>query len=403
MITKYNNYRNWSEYENTLAHLNDLTGITIYLLSSDGHIEGIISENDMALQLYIASYNRLKKTIQDACFEYPAFLSEEHGASYFSIRMSHGTLLCGPVVHLKIKESSYIDQFEQSELSVAEKLRYIDSYAHTPVIDYKHFIELAVMLNNLINKQNISLNSLVRHKRLFNLKENTKSFSLSGNRSTQSQFPFEFRNTVIDAMRTGDSLVLTNALKQLKSWRVDLVSRYPLKSSKLSFAAFAGLIMSESVNAGLDGNLAMRLCEYYVDWADRARNIEEIYGTFIKMLYDYTDRFYKQRKQQLSKLSAEFEKYVYSKANERISLTEAAETLNVSPQYLCKKVKEDFGVSPNKIIHKIKTKEAKRILKAREMPLSEIWLHLGYCDQSHFNKVFKKYTGITPSEYLQKS
>ncbi|HZJ75520.1 MAG TPA: AraC family transcriptional regulator, partial [Clostridia bacterium] len=396
-------YQNWSEYENTLTHLNNLTDITIYLLSSDGHVEGIISENDMALQLYIASYNRLKKTIQDACFKYPAFLSEEHGTSYFSIKMPYGILLCGPIIHMKIKESSYIDQFEQSELSVAEKLRYIDSYAHTPVIDYKHFTELAVLLNNLINKQNTSLDSLVQNKQLFNLKENTKSFSLSSDKNAQPPFPFDFKNTLIEAMHSGDSLILTNSLKQMKSWRIELASRSPLKSSKLSFAVFAGLIMNESVNAGLDGNLAMRLCEHYVDWADRARNIEEIYGTFIKMLYDYTDKFYKQRKRQLSKLSVEFEKYVYSKANERISLAEAAETLNVSPQYLCKKVKEDFGVSPNKIIHKIKTKEAKRILKAREMPLSEIWLHLGYCDQSHFNKVFKQYIGITPSEYLQKS
>lgn len=403
MISKYNNYQNWSEYENSFIHLTSLTGVTIYLLSLDGKVEGIISENDMALQLYVASYNRLKKMTLEACTEFPAFLSEEHGVSYFSIKTPFGIILCGPVIHMKIKESYYIDQFEKSELSVAEKLRYIDSYAHTPIIYYKNFVELAVLLNNLINKQNASLDSLVKDKRLFNLKENTKSFSLSGDKSAQSPFPFEFKHTLIEAMRSGDSLILTNSLKQVKSWRVDLVSRSPLKSSKLSFAIFAGLVMNESINAGLDSNLAIRLCEYYVDWSDRARNIEEVYGTFIKMLYDYTDGFYKQRKRQLSKLSAEFEKYVYSKANERISLTEAAEVLNVSPQYLCKKVKGDFGVSPNKIIHKIKTKEAKRILKAREMPLSEIWLHLGYCDQSHFNKVFKQYTGVTPSEYLQKS
>lgn len=403
MLTKYKNYENWSKYENTLTHFSNLTGITIYLLSLDGYVQGILSENAVALKLYIASYNRLKKIISDASFDFPLFLSEAHGASYYTIKTSCGILLFGPVIHMEINESSFINQFEQSELSVVEKLRYIDSYAHTPLIGYKEFVELAVFLNNLINKKDDSIESLVQNKRLFNLEENKKSFSLSGYREHQHPFPFEFRSAIIDAMRTGDSFVLTSALKELKSWRVNLASRSPLNSSKLSFAVFAGVIMNESVNAGLDGSLAMRLCEYYVEWAEKARNIEEIYGIFIKMLYDYTDRFHKQRKRQLSKLSAEFEKYVYSKTNERISLSKAAETLNVSQQYLCKKVKEDFGVSPNKIIHKIKTKEAKRILKAKEMPLSEIWLHLGYCDQSHFNKVFKQYSGITPSEYLQKS
>ena len=31
--------------------------------------------------------------------------------------------------------------------------------------------------------------------------------------------------------------------------------------------------------------------------------------------------------------------------------------------------------------------------------ITDIWTALGYFDQSHFNKHFKKFTGITPRQY----
>ena len=31
--------------------------------------------------------------------------------------------------------------------------------------------------------------------------------------------------------------------------------------------------------------------------------------------------------------------------------------------------------------------------------LSEIAFAAGYCDQSHFSRSFKRYTGLTPAEY----
>ena len=185
----------------------------------------------------------------------------------------------------------------------------------------------------------------------------------------------------------------------IAGFNFNFVGSSQIRGYRLTFAVFAGVIMNECIEAGLDGELSMRLCEYYIDWFDRSKTIDEIIGVFVKMLFDYTDRLGQVKKSCISRLSAEFEKYVQNRLSDRITLEDAATALRITPQYLCKKIRADFGVTPNQLIHKIKPEEAKRLLAAREMPLSELWLYLGYCDQSHFNKVFKEYAGTTPGDY----
>jgi len=400
-LQKFDGFENWKEAENTLTCLANISGVTLYMLSPDGQIQGIISQNPCALELYRVAYQRIKKIFESVTFNFPSFLSEAYGVSFFTVKTPYGILLCGPVIHISIKEPSYAEQFEDCELSVTEKLRYIESFAFTPVIDYIKFVELGLIISNLINKKDISFEQLIIKRQLFFFKDAAESFDFNGEKYITS-FPFEVIIPIMEAVLSGEALQLTNTLKKISGWELNSAKGLSLRSYRLNFAMLAGVIMSECVNAGLDETLASRLCEYYIDWFGRSRTVEEIIGVFLKMLYDYADRFYKKRNNRVSKLSSQFEKYVFSKMSERISLSQAASMLNVSPQYLCRKIKEDFGVSPNKLIHKTKIQEAKRLLKARRMPLSDVWLHLGYCDQSHFNKVFKEYSGMTPGEYLLK-
>ncbi|MGM9597252.1 MAG: helix-turn-helix domain-containing protein [Eubacteriales bacterium] len=48
---------------------------------------------------------------------------------------------------------------------------------------------------------------------------------------------------------------------------------------------------------------------------------------------------------------------------------------------------------------KEKTEEAKRLLRYTDKTSVAISAYLGFSSQSHFSKVFKKYTGKTPNEY----
>jgi AraC-like DNA-binding protein len=46
-----------------------------------------------------------------------------------------------------------------------------------------------------------------------------------------------------------------------------------------------------------------------------------------------------------------------------------------------------------------RVEQAQRLIAAGDKSMLEIALELGFCSQSHFNKVFKKETGMTPALY----
>jgi len=64
--------------------------------------------------------------------------------------------------------------------------------------------------------------------------------------------------------------------------------------------------------------------------------------------------------------------------------------------------KEATGLPPHKYRTSIRIKRAKEMLLQTDMRISEIAELVGYVDQNYFTRVFKKYTGVLPSEYRMK-
>lgn len=76
-----------------------------------------------------------------------------------------------------------------------------------------------------------------------------------------------------------------------------------------------------------------------------------------------------------------------------------ASMLNLSEVYLNEAVKHTSGLSVSVYIRNRAMMQAKRMLAHTSLSAKEIAHNLGYDDYAHFSKLFKKYTGKSPSEY----
>ncbi len=83
-----------------------------------------------------------------------------------------------------------------------------------------------------------------------------------------------------------------------------------------------------------------------------------------------------------------------------ITLKELSEISGLSKFYLIRKFEEIYGISPHKYINSQKVAYAKSILK-KSTNIADVALESGFYDQSHFTKIFKEYSGITPLKYLK--
>lgn len=86
---------------------------------------------------------------------------------------------------------------------------------------------------------------------------------------------------------------------------------------------------------------------------------------------------------------------------EKLSINFVAESLGVSTSYLSRKLKGALNTTFVDLLNQYRIKEALNMLNEGTMRIYEISDELGFSEYKHFCSVFKKYTNVTPSEFLK--
>lgn len=101
----------------------------------------------------------------------------------------------------------------------------------------------------------------------------------------------------------------------------------------------------------------------------------------------------------IHRIAADAYEYLNENYTKDCSLKTVAAALHVSPNYLHAVFLREIGVTPFAYITDKRIRRAKRLIAAGESSMAEIADAVGFCSQSHFNKVFKEQTGMTPALY----
>jgi len=88
--------------------------------------------------------------------------------------------------------------------------------------------------------------------------------------------------------------------------------------------------------------------------------------------------------------------------SEKVRIKTIAEEFFISPNYISIFVKKHLGISIQQYVLNTRLTIAERLLTQTDLSISEVSVKTGFTDSSHFNKVFKKYKRINPSEFRKK-
>ncbi|OKY28080.1 MULTISPECIES: GlxA family transcriptional regulator [Thalassotalea] len=81
------------------------------------------------------------------------------------------------------------------------------------------------------------------------------------------------------------------------------------------------------------------------------------------------------------------------------SLESIAEQFDISVRSLTRRFKQANGISAYKYWQQLKLEAAKELLTSTNLSIQEVAFHVGYQDQSHFTRLFKKNMATTPKDY----
>jgi AraC-like DNA-binding protein len=103
-----------------------------------------------------------------------------------------------------------------------------------------------------------------------------------------------------------------------------------------------------------------------------------------------------------NKRIAKIHEYLMNNYKYDVDLKQLAEVINMTESALCRFFKSNTGMTLFEYLNRIKTDFACKLLMNNNLSILEVCLDSGYNNLSHFNKQFKKNTGLSPSEYRRK-
>jgi AraC family transcriptional regulator len=71
----------------------------------------------------------------------------------------------------------------------------------------------------------------------------------------------------------------------------------------------------------------------------------------------------------------------------------------MSPHYFSMLFKQTTGITPHQYVIRCRIERAKYLMAQTKLPLAEIAIQVGFVDQSHLHRHFKRCVGVTPKNY----
>jgi AraC-like DNA-binding protein/ligand-binding sensor protein len=91
--------------------------------------------------------------------------------------------------------------------------------------------------------------------------------------------------------------------------------------------------------------------------------------------------------------------FINEHQTEDLSLSQVAKAVNTSTFYFCKMFKKITGINFTDYLSRVRIEKSKNLLLNPNLRVSEIAFEVGFQSLTHFNRVFKKILGQSPTEY----
>lgn len=171
---------------------------------------------------------------------------------------------------------------------------------------------------------------------------------------------------------------------------------------KYHFVITTALVARYCIEGGMELSTAYTLSDFYIKKADETATAEAVAALHPQMCIDYTKRMKQLRKKKVcSSHIAHALDYIYDHLHTRITVPVLAEYVGLNPSYLSRLFKEETGQSITDYVRSKKIETAQNMLIYSEYSPSQIANILAFPNQSYFTQIFRKNTGITPTQYRQ--
>lgn len=94
--------------------------------------------------------------------------------------------------------------------------------------------------------------------------------------------------------------------------------------------------------------------------------------------------------------------YIEQRQHENIGVKDVARVLNMSVFYFCKVFRKATGMTFTEYLTRVRVAKARNLLQNPHVRVSEVAFESGFQSVTHFNRVFRKWVGCSPTEFRER-
>ncbi|MEN6634566.1 MAG: helix-turn-helix domain-containing protein [Clostridiaceae bacterium] len=216
----------------------------------------------------------------------------------------------------------------------------------------------------------------------------------------ETGYPIDREKHLEEMILRGDSQGAGADAEVFFQW---MVERYPDHDMAIRLKVLE-LVLRAEFNAFHEGG---GVKYHFLDRDDYLQTVlafehyEELKGWFLRKIADSARNVSTKADEKANRVIAKARAFIDRNFNRDLTLEEVSREVHVSPYYFSKLFKEQTGDNFINYLTQRRVETAKQLLSDGRLNIKTICNEIGYNDPNYFSRLFKRFEGVTPSEYRE--
>ena len=333
--------------------------------------------------------------------EYPDIYCEYNSVLYATMILKAKKLVIGPVSI--VKPTRELEKFMADTHFVSEQVHHQIAFC-----EMKVFGAGLLALYHCISGKELTFDQLWRKNGLNGIevreaRGSVQKVIFQRQETYLPHNPYDQEKRELDSIRRGDKEMLRRSLQETYRGEVGKLSNNELRQAKNIAVCVVTLASRAAIDGGMLPEEAFSMVDGYILKIEEMSNIVKIDAAMRQAEYEFVEQVSRINVQkERNELIEKTKNFIFQNLHNEIRIGEIGHQIGVSAAYLSDLFHRVEGLTIQQYIRREKIRLAENLLRYSEYDVKNIAAYLAFCSQSHFGKVFKEETGLTPTKYREK-
>ncbi len=215
----------------------------------------------------------------------------------------------------------------------------------------------------------------------------------------EDNYPVETEEAIFEKLQDGKTEECLVQVDKFFDW---MVSQYGDDEMSIKLKVLEFVINGESIMYRGGGHLyRFNSRKTYLQEVHDIKGYDLLKKWFMDKMRGAASIMTKGNTDHTNDLIRQAKEYIDRHFQKDMSLDDISRELNISPYYFSKLFKEETGENFVEYVTGRRMERAKQLLKNPDLSIKEVCVEAGYSDPNYFSRIFKKYQGVSPTEYKE--